>query len=73
MFIMRKALPTELVGAFTPTETDRITTLRQEFRRFPDQFKLDISFRRLEFARWLMAHGYLDEWCERRVDPMDQT
>jgi len=27
----------------------------------------------MEFARWLKAHGYLDEWCERHADPMGQN
>lgn len=64
----RKAELTELVGQFTPTEATCIMMLRSLYRAFPDRYKLDISYRRLEFARWLVVHGYLHEWCDSQFD-----
>jgi hypothetical protein len=64
----RKAEPTELVGQFTATEATCIIVLRQLYRAYPDRYKLDISYRRLEFARWLVVHGYLNEWCDSPID-----
>lgn len=55
--------PVELVGTFTSEETTRIMVLRRQYRTYPDRFRLDINYLRLEFARWLVVHGYLDEWC----------
>ncbi len=61
--------PVELADLFTLEESDRIMALRQQFHSYPDQFKLEINFQRLEFARWLVAHGCLDEWQECQHDP----
>lgn len=71
----RKAEPVqvELVGQFTSEESVRIMGLRQQFDIYPDRFKLDINFRRLEFARWLVIHGYLDEWRESQADQVGEA
>ena len=66
--LRRKAEPTELVGQFTSTEATCIIVLRQLYRAYPDRYTLDISYRRLEFARWLVVHGYLNEWCDSPID-----
>lgn len=67
LYPSRKAQPTELVGPFTPEQTVRIMVLRGQFHTYPDCFKFDIDYRRLEFARWLVIHGYLDEWSDSPV------
>ena len=71
--LRRKAGPTELVGQFTPKEAACIMVLHRQYRAYPDRYKLDISYRRLEFARWLVAHGYLHEWCDSPVDGQHET
>ena len=59
----RRPLVTELAqNLFTDEESARITSLRRQFLLYPDGFALDVSYRRLEFARWLIARGYLSEW-----------
>lgn len=59
----RRSVVTELAkGQFTGEECARITSLRRQFLIYPDGFALDVNYRRLEFARWLIAHGYLSEW-----------
>ena len=63
----RKAEPIELTDQFTPEETARITRLHRQFNAYPFCFKLQINYRRLEFARWLVEHGYLDEWRESQL------
>lgn len=68
LYPSRKAEPTELVGPFTPEQSVRIMVLRGQFHAYPDCFKFDINYRRLEFARWLVTHGYLDEWSDRQVN-----
>jgi hypothetical protein len=65
--LRRKAEPTELAGQFTPKEAACIAVLRRQFRAYPDRYMLDISYRRLEFARWLVVHGYLHEWYDSPV------
>lgn len=64
MFISwrRQADPVELDDEFTLEETVRITHLQGQYRTAPACYKLDINYRRLEFARWLVDHGHLDEW-----------
>lgn len=69
----RTAEPTELVGDFTPEEAARITLLRRQYCLYPDRFKLDINYWRLDFARWLVVHGYLDEWCGSQSVQNDQA
>jgi hypothetical protein len=46
---------------FTPEEKARLTALRQRYLIHPEYRELGIDSRRLEFARWLVAHGRLDE------------
>lgn len=59
----RRSLVTELAeDQFTGEESARITSLRRQFLLYPDGFALDVNYRRLEFARWLIARGYLSEW-----------
>jgi len=61
--IPRRSVVTELAeDQFTGEECARITSLRRQFLIYPDGFSLDVNYRRLEFARWLIAHGYLSEW-----------
>lgn len=62
--LRRKAEPTELVGQLTSKEAACIEVLRQRYRAYPDRYKLDINYQRLEFARWLVVHGYLHERCD---------
>jgi hypothetical protein len=64
MFISwrRQADLVELDNEFTPEETVRITHLQGQYRTAPVCYRFDINYRRLEFARWLVDHGYLDEW-----------
>jgi len=68
LYPSKKAKPVALEDVFTPEETVRIMTLRRQFDTYPDRYKFDINYRRLEFVRWLVAHGYLDEWSGRQVD-----
>lgn len=70
---LRKAPPVELVGHFTPEESIRITHLRKRFHAHPICFKLDINYRRLEFARWLVDRGYLSEWCDTDDDGVQRV
>lgn len=59
----RRAIVTELAeDQFTSEESARISSLRQQFLIYPDGFALDVNYRRLEFARWLITHEYLSEW-----------
>lgn len=58
----RQADPVELDDEFTPEEFLRITHLQGQYRTAPVCYKLDINYRRLEFARWLVDHGHLGEW-----------
>ncbi len=59
----RRSVVTELAeGQFTGDESSRIASLRRQFLIYPDGFALDVSYRRLEFARWLIARGYFSEW-----------
>jgi len=62
----RQAEPIKLADQFTPEEAVRITQLQGQFRASPVRFRLDISYERLEFARWLLDHGRLDEWAVRK-------
>ena len=66
--LRRKAESIELAGQFTAKEAACIGQLRRQYRAYPDRYKLDINYRRLEFARWLFMHGYLHERCESLVD-----
>ncbi len=56
--------PVDLLGRFTPEEVVHLIELRRHYRDYPDRYRFPINFRRLEFTRWLVAHGYLDEWRE---------
>lgn len=64
----RQVEPVELVGTFTSEETTRIMVLQRQYRTYPDGFRLDINYWRLEFTRWLVVHGYLDEWRGSRSE-----
>lgn len=66
--LRRKAEPTELAGQFTSKEAAGIAMLRRQYRAYPDRYRLDINYRRLEFARWLVVHGYLHERCDSPVN-----
>lgn len=69
----RQADPVELDDEFTPEESTRITHLRGQYRSAPVCYKLDINYRRLEFARWLVDHGHLDEWLGVPPDELAAT
>lgn len=73
MFISQRRPPEpgELVGQFTAEEAVRITQLQGLFRTYPVCYTLDINYQRLEFARWLVEHGRLDEWSGERADTND--
>lgn len=64
MFISwrRQGDPVELDDDFTPEEAIRISHLQGQYRTAPVCYKFDINYRRLEFARWLVENGHLDEW-----------
>ena len=64
----RKVEAVELVGTFTPEEMTRIMVLQRQYRTYPDRFRFDINYWRLEFTRWLVMHGYLDEWYGSRAE-----
>lgn len=64
----RRAESIELADQFTPEEAIRITQLRGRYRSLPLCFKLDINYQRLQFARWLLEHGRLDERCGMQAD-----
>ena len=51
---------------FTHEEEARIQKLRHQFLNCPDSFKLDVNYRRMDFARWLVERGRLDEGIEGR-------
>jgi len=51
----------ELVGAFTPEEAERIRELREQFHCCPDRYRFDFNYKRLDFVRWLVKRGLLDD------------
>lgn len=67
---MHNVDPSDLEGQFTPEEADRITTMRRQYQDYPDRYTFDINYQRLEFTRWLVVHGCLDEW---REDPVAKS
>jgi hypothetical protein len=50
-----------LDGRFTLREILRLTALRYRCARTPADQDIAIDRRRLEFAHWLVEHGYLSE------------
>ncbi len=68
-FQPRRVAPVQLSEQFTPAECDRISRLHRQFLTTPVCFKLDINYRRLEFARWLVEHGRLNEGYKTLPDP----
>lgn len=61
--LAHRSIATELAaGQFTDEESKCIMSLRRQFLIYPDGFSIDVNYRRLEFARWLIARGYLSEW-----------
>jgi hypothetical protein len=53
-------------GDFTAEQEAHIVALRQQFATFPDQFALELNYRRLEFVRWLVEQGMLNEGVDER-------
>jgi hypothetical protein len=45
----------------TTEEVERLTNLRERIALQPVHLDLEIAARRLEFARWLVEHGRMDE------------
>jgi hypothetical protein len=50
-----------LEADFTPDEIARLVALHQQARGHLDRGDADAAMRRLEFARWLVEHGKLNE------------
>lgn len=50
-----------LDGRFTAMEWMRLLAMRQRLANQPDLCELDINVCRLQFARWLVKHGILNE------------
>ena len=48
-------------GVFTPDQERRLTALQQQFQACRDSFSLEMNFRRLHFARWLVERRILSE------------
>ncbi len=62
---LERQLAHEDIGdQFTGEEAARIIALRRQFMKCPESLKLDLSYHRLLFARWLIQHGYLSESLE---------
>lgn len=55
--------PATLGGNFTADEADRLTTLRRNFNSHAEYLGRVLDEHRLEFARWLVEHGKLDDQC----------
>jgi hypothetical protein len=47
--------------AFTPEQLARLRALRAAYHENPTLAELGLDLRRLEFARWLVARGMLNE------------
>jgi hypothetical protein len=60
-----------LANLFTPEERARIERLHAQFVLAPESYQLDIDFRRLAFAYWLVQHGYLSEEFNMRRSGQD--
>lgn len=52
---------------FTPEETAQLQRLRRQYLHCPDCFHLDLSYRRMDFYRWLARRGTLSEGIEGRA------
>lgn len=50
-----------MYGLFTGEQRALLERLRRQYVLCPDSFQLDMDFRRLSFARWLVLHGHLSE------------
>jgi hypothetical protein len=48
-------------GVFTPEQERRLAALRHQFQACRDSFALEMNFRRLHFARWLVERRILSE------------
>ncbi len=53
--------PAMATGNFTPEELARLNALRTNFRSRAEYLERVIDETRLEFARWLVEHGKLNE------------
>jgi hypothetical protein len=56
--------PTTLSGNFTADEVARLSNLRRSFHSHADYLRRVLDDRRLEFARWLLENGKLDDQCQ---------
>ena len=61
--------PTTLSGNFTADEVARLSDLRRNFHSHADYLGRVLDDRRLEFARWLMENGKLDDQCQECQEP----
>jgi hypothetical protein len=56
--------PATLSGNFTADEVARLSNLRRNFHSHADYLRRVLDDRRLEFARWLLENGKLDDECQ---------
>ena len=56
--------PATLSGNFTADEVDRLSKMRRDFHSDADFLRRVLDDRRLEFARWLLENGKLDDQCQ---------
>lgn len=57
--------PVMLGDNFSVEEIAQLAALREHFQIHPQYWECGIDDRRLEFARWLVQHGKLNEGIER--------
>jgi len=60
--------PISLSGDFSAEEVARLSDLRLSFRSHADYLSRVLDNRRLEFARWLLENGKLDDQCQESQD-----
>jgi hypothetical protein len=55
---------------FTTEEVEQLTNLRERIASLPVHLDLQVEARRLEFARWLVEHGRMDEGFALGMPPL---
>ncbi len=63
--------PTTLSGNFTADEVARLNDLRRNFHSHAEYLGRVLDDRRLEFARWLLENGKLDDQCPESLEDPD--
>lgn len=64
--------PITLSGDFSADEVARLSDLRLSFRSHADYLSRVLDNRRLEFAKWLLENGKLDDQCHDSQDCQDR-